>query len=76
MSMSGNHGLAGRLNPFWQPWLVPRVERNADHVVASAPGKRVSLLERLVKRRELTPMQRVLAIHIINATHPTDPNLA
>ena len=76
MSMSGNHGLAGRLNPYWQPWLVPRVERGADHVVTAAPEKRVSLLARLVKRRELTPMQRVLAIHIINATHPTDPNLA
>ena len=74
MSMSGNSGISARLNPFWLPWSVPRVARRSAPAVAA--DSRASLLARLTKRRELTPLQRVLAIHIINATYPTDPNLA
>ncbi len=74
MSMSQNNGTAARLNPFWLPWLVPRVARSPIQLAAVEP--RASLIARLVKRRKLTPLQRVLAIHIINATYPEDPNLA
>ena len=73
MSMSQNNGTATRLNPFWLPWSVPRVTRRPAQAVS--PAARASLIARLVKRRKLTPLQRVLAIHIINATYPADPNL-
>lgn len=74
MSMSQNNGISARLNPFWLPWSVPRVTRRPAQAVAAEA--RASLIARLLKRRKLTPMQRVLAIHIINATYPADPNLA
>ena len=74
MSMPQNNGFTARLNPFWLPWMVPRVARSP--VQAIAAEKRASLIARLVKRRKLTPLQRVRAIHIINATYPADPNLA
>ncbi len=74
MSISQNNGLSARLDPFWLPWSVPRVARRSAQAVAAEA--RASLIARLVKRRKLTPLQRVLAIHIINATYPTDPNLA
>jgi hypothetical protein len=74
MSMSGNSGITDRLSAFWLPWSVPRVAQHKVEPVAAA--ERASMVARLVKRRKLTPMQSVLAIHIINATYPTDPNLA
>jgi hypothetical protein len=74
MSMPGNSGITERPSPFWLPWLVPRVARSSAPPITVEP--QASMVARLVKRRKLTPMQRVLAIHIINATYPVDPNLA
>jgi hypothetical protein len=74
MSIFQYSGISARLDPFWLPWSVPRVTRRPAQ--ARAAEARASLIARLVKRRKITPLQRVLAIHIINATYPTDPNLA
>lgn len=53
------------LDPAWNPWRVPRVNKRPNLAQAAAS---VSFIERWIGWRRPTAFQRCLAIHILNTT--------